>query len=83
MAPAVRQDTKNRLWRPKERETTNDIEAGVANQPQDEVKERKKKRKSKKGKKEKRKKGKREEREREEGINGKAPGKVSDRPEGG
>lgn len=91
LAPAVRQDTKNRLWRPKESETTNDTEAGSRQATAGEGVKEKNTRKEEKRKKEKRKRNKKRNRgkkrekrkaRREKGINGKAPGKVSDRPEG-
>lgn len=88
LAPAVRQDTKNRLWRPKESETTNDIKAGSRQATVGlkfqwkRKKGRKGKQKRKKNKKRKKRKGKRGKREETKTINGKAPGKVSDRPEG-
>ena len=48
MAPAVRQDTKNRLWRPKEREKAIDVEAELRETPV--VRRREKERKEKKRK---------------------------------
>ena len=52
LAPAVRQDTKNRLWRPKEEEKAIDIEAELRTKPCIEKKEEKKKRRKKKKRKE-------------------------------
>lgn len=53
LAPAVRQDTKNRLWRPKEREKAIDIEAELRTKPCVKSKGKKKGKENKKRKREK------------------------------
>lgn len=42
MAPAVRQDTKNRLWRPRERSKTLDVEAELRRNPVEEGRRKRK-----------------------------------------